>query len=1172
MADGHGTDSAAGPSAGADAVPNATPLVRHPTHDRAAVRLRAQSRARRRIGRGLGARIVLILLALGLVLGALGLSGRPISLPVWVVAEVEHRLNAALSGALDGSSVSIGAMDVTMDGDWVPRLRMQDLRLLRPGGQSLLTLPDTRLSLDAAALMQGKVHASSLFVSGARIAIRRDAAGRLDLNFDTDRGRGQRIDSLAALFDAADRVFALPAFASLRTVDADALSLSLTDARAGQTWEVGDGRLKLENRDRELAAELSLTLVADSDRPARAVVTVVTEKAAARARITATVDQVPAADLAAQTALLAWLGVLDAPISGQLAASIDATGLTALDGHLDLGAGAVRPSAQTSPIAFDRVSLGIGYDPDAGRIRLTGMEVESPSFRLKASGQSYLVDATGQPITGPLSGRRPAAFLGQLAMTDVRIDPDGLFEAPVSFAQGALDVRLRLDPFALDIGQFALTDPGRRLSLSGRIAAEPEGWRSALEVKLDQVTRDGLLRLWPLTAVPPTRGWIERNLLDGVLTDVTVAFRAAPGAEPRLHLAYDFAGASLRVLQTLPPIQNAVGYATIEGPTYTLVLTQGQVTPPQGGPIDVGGSVFAVPDMSAQPATGQVHMTSRSTLTAMLSLLDEPPFRFLTKALLPVDLGRGTAVLDTRMTLPLGARLTMADVNYTVTGRILDFASDVLVPGRSVTAPDLSMTATPKGLTVAGAGLIDAVPFDVTLAQDFAPPVARPDLANPPPAIPARVDGTITLSPAAVAAFGLGLPDGMVTGAGPAQISLTLPRGGQGRLTVVSDLNRIGLTLPELGWTKPPGVPGRLVAEVRLGATPMIERLTLSGAGLDAEGSVTLRPGGGLDVARFSRVRLNDWLDAAVTISGRGKDRSVALGVTSGSVDLRRMPEQRRNRVTAEGSPLTLTLDRLQISDGIALTRFRGAFSLAGGLNGDFRASVNGAAPIIGGLAPSRGGTAVRITAADAGAVLAAAGVFASAVGGTLDLQLVPRSTPGHYDGRADIANIRVRNANVLAELLNAISVVGMLEQLNGEGIVFNTADADFLLTPNAIQVTRGAAIGASLGVSVSGVYGTADKRLRLQGVISPIFLVNGVGAVFSRRGEGLFGFNYDLGGTADAPEVSVNPLSILTPGMFREIFRSPAPVLRSDGPATPIPPPVAEKPAKRIEDRDSGR
>ena len=66
-----------------------------------------------------------------------------------------------------------------------------------------------------------------------------------------------------------------------------------------------------------------------------------------------------------------------------------------------------------------------------------------------------------------------------------------------------------------------------------------------------------------------------------------------------------------------------------------------------------------------------------------------------------------------------------------------------------------------------------------------------------------------------------------------------------------------------------------------------------------------------------------------------------------------------------------------------------------------------------------------------------------------------------------------------------------------------------------------------------------------MQGVISPIYMLNGIGAALTREGEGLFGFSYRLGGSSDDPSVSVNPLSILTPGMFREIFRRPVPRLQ---------------------------
>ena len=110
-------------------------------------------------------------------------------------------------------------------------------------------------------------------------------------------------------------------------------------------------------------------------------------------------------------------------------------------------------------------------------------------------------------------------------------------------------------------------------------------------------------------------------------------------------------------------------------------------------------------------------------------------------------------------------------------------------------------------------------------------------------------------------------------------------------------------------------------------------------------------------------------------------------------------------------------------------------------------------------------------------------------------------------------------------------------------------AEADFVLRPGEVEIERSSAVGASMGVSMEGAYQTGGGALAMEGVISPIYLLNGIGAFLTRPGEGLFGFTYRLGGTADAPQVSVNPLSILTPGMFRDIFRTPAPKTGGDAP-----------------------
>ena len=119
-----------------------------------------------------------------------------------------------------------------------------------------------------------------------------------------------------------------------------------------------------------------------------------------------------------------------------------------------------------------------------------------------------------------------------------------------------------------------------------------------------------------------------------------------------------------------------------------------------------------------------------------------------------------------------------------------------------------------------------------------------------------------------------------------------------------------------------------------------------------------------------------------------------------------------------------------------------------------------------------------------------------------------------------------------------------------GEGIHFSEVIARFKLTPDHLTLLSGSAVGASMGISMDGYYDLNSGRMDMQGVVSPFFMLNGMGGLFTRRGEGLVGMNYALRGTAANPDVDVNPLSVLTPGVFRQLFRRPPP--GEDGPQTP--------------------
>ena len=796
-----------------------------------------------------------------------------------------------------------------------------------------------------------------------------------------------------------------------------------------------------------------------------------------------------------------------------------------MKGRLQIGAGVLRPAGVAQPIQIKQGSVDFVYDPETARVDFTRISVDSRVLRLTADGHVDLAD----PVAG-----LPQTLIGQMRFSDVAVDPAGLFEEPVRFSQGAVDLRLRLDPFKLDIGQMVVVEDGRRIEGRGQIGAQPTGWDVSLDIALDRISHDRLLALWPVGVVPKTRLWLAQNVQTGQLFDVKAALRLAPGMEPRLSLGYEFSDTDVRFIKTLPPITAATGYAEVQDSSFVLVVDKGTVTSPKGGAINMAGTVFRVPDIRIKPALSQIDLVTDSSITAAMSLLDEPPFGFLTKAGQPIDAAEGRAQLKGRISFPLAAKVTGADVQFDLAGHLTDLRSTRLVPGRQLIGPDMVLTANAAGMSISGKGLLDGVPFDAEWSQIFGPKGAGKS----------HIKGAVELSPLFLKAFRVGLPDGALTGKGLGQFEIDLAKGNS-QFRLMSDLRGLKLRIPEIGWSKAAAGEGLLDVAGNLGAPPKIETLTLRAAGLTAEGGITLNGDGTLNAATFSRVQVGDWLDGPVVLTGRGLGRPVDVTVKRGQIDLRRAAFGGGGKT---GGALSVALDRLVISKGIELTDFKGKFNGNGGFNGSFAGLVNGTAPVIGTVAPAGARSAIRLQSQDAGAVFRAAGVFDRAADGVMDLTLTPSGQVGNYDGTLEVSDTRIKDAPALAALLGAISVIGLLEQLNGSGIVFNTVQAEFRLTPTAVEIRRGSAIGSSLGVTMAGLYALGTEQMDLQGLISPIYLLNGIGSIFTRRGEGLFGFDYTLRGTPGAPRVSVNPLSLFTPGMFRELFRREPPTLPQAG------------------------
>ncbi len=1078
--------------------------------------------------------VAMTLVALPLVFAIalpLLLIGQEVTAPSWITRRVEAQAGTMLAGG----DLDFGAITVTLGTDLHPRIGLRDTVLRDASGAVLARVPEIDALVSPRGLLFNReALAQEVVLRGAEVGLRRESDGRVALRFDrapTMPGRPaargaprRRAEGLAGLLQQIDRLFERPALAALEQVRSEGLVINYDDARAGRSWTVDEGRLTLDLRDGRTrlsggASVLSgrsyvTKLMLDYDRAPRA----------KTAQMALQLTDVASRDIASQHPALSFLSVLDAPLSAAIRGTVGLDGRPGpFSAALQIGEGALAPGRGTDGIGFDSAALYLQFDPEEELIAFDRIAVVSDWGGVSGSGRAWLREMTDG---------WPGALVGQLQLDQLTLNPGGIFDAPVELRDAWLDLRLRDAPFAIELGGFGLSDAdtGARLTGSGQVDYFPEGWRVALDARVNTLPVDRLMALWPDGFRPGIRDWFDANVAQGVMTDTVVGLRLDPGGTPVMALTQGFRDATVKILRDLPPITGAAGRASMAEDRFSLALETGAVDAPEGGVVDLAGSRFVIPDLAAMPdRRAEVALRGAGPIPALLSLLDQPPFGFLQKAGQPVTLASGRAEISADLALPLGRSITGDEVSYAVTGTLRDVASEVVVPGRSIAAAALDLAVSPEALLISGPVSIGAVPADIS----FTRPLGQPDAA-------ATLAGTVEISQRFLDEFGIALPPGTLDGRGRGEIEISLPPGAAPRFALGSDLAGVGLAIPSLGWTLPRGAGGRFDVAGQLGPVPRIDKLSLEAGGLSASGRLSLRPGGGLDRAEFDRVRLGGWLDVPAVLVGRGPGATVGIEVGGGTLDLRRADFGAGGG--GDGGPMAVALDRLQVTKDIALTGFRGDFSSAGGFSGRFAASVNGAAPIDGLVVPDRRGVALRLTGSDAGAVMRAAGLYGTATGGDIDLTLLPTGQPGSYDGELLVQGLRIRDAPAMAQLLDAISVVGLLQRLDGQGLAFDRIAASFRLDPETLTVTKSSASGPGLGISLDGLYSLASRNMDFQGVISPFYMFNAIGSVLTRPGEGLIGFSYRLRGTPEMPQVSVNPLSVLTPGMFREIFRRPPP------------------------------
>lgn len=526
---------------------------------------------------------------------------------------------------------------------------------------------------------------------------------------------------------------------------------------------------------------------------------------------------------------------------------------------------------------------------------------------------------------------------------------------------------------------------------------------------------------------------------------------------------------------------------------------------------------------------------------------------------LPMDMDgvKGNADFSLKVELPTAADVKADEIIVSAEGTANDVLLPKLVKGLDVAGGPVKVSVKDGQFNASGKAKVDGRDADFTYHQYFKA------AGNP---YSGQVVADLIVDDALSTHFGADLSD-WVTGAMPAKITYTEFGGGRTEISATADATPGTLTVKPMNYMKSPGAPGQISFKALLekGVLKTIENLKVETTELNAEGGMLVFTGADtqLSSGKFTRTRLKE-TDVAVDFTLSAKNH-LDMNIKGAFFDATPFLENNKKSGGAPGVADTVYAGPSLVAR-VSATRMRTAEArvinnpkiyvdmndkgMLQTLDMDAQA---GQGNIVFRYRPDGKGNkmVLRIEAEDAGAALKAFDVYESIEGGTMLIagESVPGGNPKLVLGKAELNNFKVVNAPVLARLVNALSLPGMMQLLGSDGLSFTRLEADFswemLPGGNLFTISNGRTSGTSMGLTFEGNVNGVNDTIAINGTIVPVSLVNDVIGSIPLVGDilsggsagGVFAATYSVRGPAKTPTTMVNPLAILTPGFLRRIF-----------------------------------
>jgi len=770
---------------------------------------------------------------------------------------------------------------------------------------------------------------------------------------------------------------------------------------------------------------------------------------------------------------------------------------------------------------------------------------------------------------------------GQVSEIGLRLSGEGIqADVPNMFSQRLTVPRAEIAAYydltrdRIEIERFDVTHNFGMARTSGMITIDNRNPYFDITTNFGSMSRAGVNGLWPLSIAPRTRKWADDNVRGGKLTNGTLMLNTsleelvgrAPGTPLRedallLDLAFD--DVELQYLSFMPPVKNTDVRMFLRGTSFEANAEGGTVRLPgvdvqsDFSDVKIDKAQFVTTDYRNPKRPADIRFSGTGQIRDVMRAINKPPLNAVRNIDFDFDRLIGDAYVEAHLNLAVLAPPKDRKLIYKVSGRTRDVMVDGKLGPYRLSKARGFIDIDNDGLSVMGRAHINGVDGGFSWVQPFGSAEAKN----------AKLAVHGNFSPQAIADLGQLWAGLRLRGDPHINLLINGPVQKPDNFRLFADLKTAELSLYPMAYQKAAGTAGHIEAVINnddegqvstIDAALVIDDTKITDVSLALDGdlltSFKMTP---MDLGRDRNVQASVALD--------GKTRMVTL--TADSFDVSRLFASGNREVTYKAEPfemlpflgdeavMDVQFNRVLGNNKVEMDRTQMRVLRKNGLHEelDFQGVFADGSDMV--MSIDRDNPVRRrflIQAERAGNIFRLFDWASEMYGGNLvmngtlfDTDFVGSKGRRDIEGRMRMTGFRARNVPVLASMLSLASLTGIADTLSGDGIKFDKAQGNFWLPDGRLTIDDGRMNGAAVGLTLQGDYDIGRGDVDIGGTLVPAYTLNSffgkipiVGPVLGgRRGEGIIGIGYRVAGENGKANVLVNPLSVLTPGVFRRIF-----------------------------------